>query len=125
MSNKGFLFIVVLCASLVLPAISADAALIAHWKLDETSGVIADDASANEYDATLVGGTWSTGTIGGALTLNGTTEGVIAPVTFLDAMRGDFTVAAWIKVDEGRPGSALQTIYGITQAYQRQPRGTA
>ncbi|MHC4214715.1 MAG: hypothetical protein ACYSWP_15235, partial [Planctomycetota bacterium] len=35
------------------PQYSAEAALIAHWKLDETTGVEASDSSGNGYHAVL------------------------------------------------------------------------
>ena len=66
---------ILLCLALVLgPAGHASAKLVAHWKLDETSGTVAKDASGNGYDGTLIGGTtWVTGTIRGALEVNGST----------------------------------------------------
>jgi hypothetical protein len=40
------------CATLVVPACSADAALVGHWKLDETSGTTAVDATGGK-DGTI------------------------------------------------------------------------
>ncbi|MBP7053142.1 MAG: LamG domain-containing protein [Phycisphaerae bacterium] len=49
------------------------AGLVAHWKLDETTGTVVSDSSGNGYDGTLVGGvTWVAGMINGALELDGT-----------------------------------------------------
>jgi concanavalin A-like lectin/glucanase superfamily protein len=70
-----------------------------QWKLDEVAGATAADVSGNGYTATLTGGTaWTTGRIGGALALNGTSG---AAGTASAVLRTDlsFTVAAWVRFD--------------------------
>ena len=70
--------------------------LIAWWKFDETSGVVAYDSSGNGHDANLTNGpTWVTGKIGGALSFDGTDDMVR---TGLSGMYNqDFTWSTWIK----------------------------
>ena len=46
--------------------------LVAHWKLDETSGTVARDASGNGHDGTLRGDpAWVAGKVDGAIELDG------------------------------------------------------
>jgi hypothetical protein len=68
---------------------------IAHWKLDETSGLIAED-SAGDNDGTLVNGPiWTTGIIDGALHFNRVDEYVeVADNIALEPQQ--LTVAAWV-----------------------------
>ncbi|MBN1996763.1 T9SS type A sorting domain-containing protein [candidate division KSB1 bacterium] len=50
--------------------VSAD--LLAHYKLDETGGTVATDASGNGFDGTVNGNTnWTSGNLGGALEFTG------------------------------------------------------
>ena len=82
-----------------------DPTLMAHWKLDETEGMIACD-SAGAHDGTAVGNTmWqpSDGVVGGALELDGTTFVVADSV--LNPEQGPFSVFAWVK--GGAPGQAI------------------
>jgi len=80
--------------------------LIAHWKLDETEGIIAHDI-AGKNDATVVGtAVWrpEDGRLGGALELSGvgsflTTKSVLNP------SEGPFSVFAWVK--GGGPGQVI------------------
>ncbi|MBL7186879.1 MAG: LamG domain-containing protein [Phycisphaerae bacterium] len=87
----------------VLSAIgSASADLVAHWRLDETSGATAYDSSGNGNDGTLNGNPqWEAGMIGGALHLNGSSDYVRIP--FSESLRvlnrGDFTLTLWLNAD--------------------------
>ncbi|MFD4785656.1 LamG-like jellyroll fold domain-containing protein [Streptomyces sp. NPDC058459] len=81
----------------------AQPALAAGWGLDETSGTSAADSSGYGHTATVAGGGgWSTDTDGGkgnVLSLNGTsTADASANGPIVDS-QGDFTVAAWAKLD--------------------------
>ncbi|MEU9327706.1 LamG-like jellyroll fold domain-containing protein [Streptomyces canus] len=81
----------------------AQPALAADWKLEETSGTSAADSSGYGHSATVASGaTWSTDTDGGkgnTLSLNGTsTANATATGPIVDS-QGDFTVAAWAKLD--------------------------
>jgi len=82
------------------PEVPAVDSPIAHWKLDEASGTIADDC-AGGHDGRLYGGpTWQPtgGVLSGALRFNGMSSYVeIARDTDFDITYA-ITVAAWIKV---------------------------
>lgn len=78
-------------------------ALAADWGMEETTGTSASDSSGYGHTATVAaGGTWTTDTDGGkgnVLSLNGTaTANATASGPIIDS-QGDFTVAAWTKLD--------------------------
>ncbi|MFE2376717.1 LamG domain-containing protein [Streptomyces sp. NPDC059398] len=77
-------------------------ALAADWEMDEPSGRTAADASGYGHPATLsTGAAFATdddGGKGGVLSLNGTTGHATAHGPLVDA-QGDFTIAAWVKLD--------------------------
>ncbi len=83
-----------------------DPTLIAHWKLDEVSGMIATDSAATS-DGVLAGNpTWQPagGKLGGALQLDGVDDCVT--MEFLrDPSEGAFSVLAWVK--GGAPGQVI------------------
>jgi regulation of enolase protein 1 (concanavalin A-like superfamily) len=69
--------------------------LRAWWRLDETSGVSADDSSG-AYDGTLLNApTWTPGYSGGSLAFNGTTQSVQLPDLGLNT--NNLTISAWVK----------------------------
>jgi hypothetical protein len=74
---------------------SLEDGLLAHWKLDENSGSIATDSSGNGFDSGLQNNpTWQSGTIGGAISLNGYQYGVTQDA---QALRLDqFSISAWL-----------------------------
>jgi len=51
----------------------AETGLVAHWKLDESSGSTAADSSGSGYDGAVVGASWNPagGALGGALQFDG------------------------------------------------------
>ena len=80
--------------------------LVAHWKLDETEGLIAHDSAGN-HDGTLEGGpTWrpGAGKINGSLELDGIGDYVSTPFV-LNPADGPLSVFAWIKGD--MPGRVI------------------
>jgi hypothetical protein len=80
--------------------------LIAHWKLDETEGMIASD-SAGDHDATVMGvPLWQPegGMIGGALQFSGMPNFATAE-TVRDPSEGPLSVFAWVK--GGAPGQVV------------------
>ena len=82
-----------------------DGTLVAHWKLDESEGMIASD-SVGESDGTVIGvPTWhpAGGAVGGALEFDGTT--FIVADAALSPADGPFSVLAW--VEGGAPGQAI------------------
>jgi hypothetical protein len=94
---------------LILPLVltnTARADLVAHWRFDETSGIIAHDASGNGHDGTIIGDPkWGAGKIGGALEFNGT--GDVVDLGAFDVVGPGITLAGWLKpngfgVNDGR-----------------------
>ena len=84
----------------------ADPTLIAHWKLDETEGMIAND-SAGENDADLYGDPiWrpTDGMVDGALMLDGIDD-LVATYNILNLSAGQLSVFAWVK--GGAPGQVV------------------
>jgi Domain of unknown function (DUF4185)/Concanavalin A-like lectin/glucanases superfamily len=74
-----------------------DIGLVAHWKLDETEGLIAHD-SAGGHDGNLNGtAAWrpSDGRMTGAIELDGMADYICTPFV-LDPAAGEFSVFAWI-----------------------------
>ena len=70
-----------------------------HLRLDETTGSTAADASGNNWNGTLVGGsTWTTGKINNAVSLSGTTNYATLPSGVVAGL-GDCTLSAWVKVN--------------------------
>ncbi|SDT15378.1 alpha-N-arabinofuranosidase [Paenibacillaceae bacterium GAS479] len=106
-----------LTGSIVLPSDGSTA----HYKLNETSGSIAADSSGNNLNGTIssTGGTatWvSQGKKGGALDLApvGTStfgDYFIRIPNFFDPAATDFTMAAWVKLDQASNAGSNQTIF--------------
>jgi hypothetical protein len=83
-----------------------DPTLIAHWKLDEVSGMVAAD-SAGGYDGSLERGpVWqpSGGTVAGAVQFDGVDDRIKTPPV-LSPSDGTFSVLAWVK--GGAPGQVI------------------
>jgi len=75
-----------------------DPTLIAHWKLDESEGIVAGDG-AGENDGVLQnGGVWQPdgGRLGGALLLDGMDD-YVASGFVLNPMTDPFSIFAWAK----------------------------
>jgi hypothetical protein len=88
---------------MMVAAGTASADLVAHWRLDETSGTTAYDSSGNGNDGTLNGNPqWAAGMIGGALHFDGSSDYVRIP--FSESLRvlnsGDFTLTLWLNASE-------------------------
>lgn len=82
-----------------------DPNLVAWWKLDETSGLNANDSSVNNNDGTLtnmVGNEWTIGQIGGALNFDGNNDyvslGTDSSLNFVSSE--PFTIAAWVSTTD-------------------------
>ena len=84
-------------------AVSAEAAKIpiAHWKLDETSGITAVDSEGGHHGTLTNGPTWDSGNIDGALAFDGTDDYVdlTSDAALDDVFLGGATVTAWIYLD--------------------------
>jgi hypothetical protein len=74
---------------------------VGHWRLDESSGTTAADASGSGLTATATGPvSWTTGRIGGAADFAGT-SGSLGTAQSPIRTNASFTVAAWVKLDHG------------------------
>jgi Concanavalin A-like lectin/glucanases superfamily len=80
--------------------------LVGWWKLDETSGTSAADATGNGNTGTLTNGpTWTTGMNNGALTLvAASSQYVSVPDAASLQLAGSWTVSTWVKFS-AFPGS--------------------
>jgi len=86
-----------LIMGLVLSSVAgaADLNLVAWWKFDDGSGIIAKDSSGKGNNGTLNGNAqWVQGQIGGALQFNGTNAFVRAPHIPLNSQT--FTITMWV-----------------------------
>jgi hypothetical protein len=79
-------------------------ALVGHWRLDETSGTTARDATCNGNTGTLREyGTpgWTPGKTGGALSFDGGNQWVSVPGSpSLDTIVTGVTLAAWVRATD-------------------------
>jgi DUF1680 family protein len=74
-------------------------AFVAHYRLDETTGTTAADATGNGRTATLAGGaTWIAGRTGNAVNLSGASQYLSLPAGIL-AGAAAFTIATWVRLD--------------------------
>lgn len=96
--------------------------MVAHWKLDETSGTIARD-ELERLHGTLIGApTWETsGAIGGALNFSGTpaTQSIEIPQS-ARLSSSAITISAWIKRAAGQPtvnAPIISKVYGAQNSY--------
>lgn len=87
-----------------VPLDTPESGLLAHWRLDETDGVVAFDSSGHGHHGTLIGGsTWqpTDGTDRGALRSDWSSppgDGVDANYPALH-VTGSFSIAAWVRYD--------------------------
>ena len=82
--------------------------LRAWWKLDESSGIIADDSTGRVQDGTTQGGAaWSSGLNGNALSFDGVDDGVLVGTSAALTGNTDFTLSVLVKMV---PGSPLCTV---------------
>ena len=90
------------------------AKLVAHWKLDETAGTTASDASGNGYHGRLMGGvTWVAGEIDGCIEVNGSNGYVDFgnPAGWPDGRKAR-SLCAWAKTDTISSGWKWIAAYG-------------
>ncbi len=74
--------------------------LLGHWKLDETTGTVASDASCHANHGTLreyATSGWGAGRVGGSLGFDGMNNWVRVPAsTAIDSVTNKITIAAWV-----------------------------
>ncbi len=96
---------------LITPADPGTAGLVAHWKLDETSGLTASDSSGYGNHGTLTGMTgteWTAGIKDGALAF---ADGSASNPKYVDfgnpeslQLFDSVTISAWVKMNAGNDG---------------------
>ena len=100
MRNKRRRTLLVVLTTLVSMAIgigSADAGLVAHWKLNEGSGATAED-SMGHNDGTLNGSpSWVPGKFGNAVNFSGSADYVNIGDNSSLQTTGDLTISLWLK----------------------------
>ena len=84
----------------VLEQMLFTSALVAEWKFDEGSGLIAFDNSDKGNDGTIYGAEWIIGKSGSALYFDGVDDYVEVPDNASLDLIGNLTVEAWARVDE-------------------------
>ncbi|MHC4431745.1 MAG: LamG domain-containing protein [Planctomycetota bacterium] len=90
---------------------STSAELVAHWRLDEGSGTVANDSSGYGNDGTLNGDPqWATGMFGGALEFDGIDDYIEVPDNESLQLWERFTLAAWIYQVESRSSRVIDKI---------------
>jgi len=106
----------------------ANAELVGHWMLDETSGTIASDSSGNGNDAKLMGGlsfdsNSATGVIRKALALDGRDDYLVAESLSLPT--DAFTIALWFNPNFNLDGGSnrMDLVYwgGLVKPYGDKP----
>lgn len=77
------------------PPPNPDASLLLHWRLDETSGLQASDASGRGHVGQLNGAVWTEGRIGGGLDVQGDYVSA-ASTSSLNSAKTGLTAAFWV-----------------------------
>ncbi|MEU6343141.1 LamG-like jellyroll fold domain-containing protein [Streptomyces sp. NPDC046977] len=89
---------------------------VSWWPLHEGSGTVAKDV-AGAHDGTLNGGaSWTTGPNGGALQLDGRTGFVDTGAPVLDTDGADYSVAAWVRLDDKGHFSTAVSLDGTSNS---------
>ena len=85
--------------------------LEAQWNMnDDAADTDVVDATGNGYTGTAqqnTDGLTTTGNINAALTFNGTSDFIDTNATFQSIVRNGFSIAQWVKPDDGIPASAM------------------
>lgn len=99
-----------ICAACMLwvgAAQAGEPGLVGWWRFDESSGVMAADATGSGHDGTLRNGPrWASGVIGGALEFDGVDDYVDLPVGSIIAAAKSMTVMLWAKFDRESTGAS-------------------
>ena len=83
--------------------------MVAHWTLDESSGVVVNDSSGNGHDGQLTAGTWiSDGRFGGALRL---AAGGAVAVPGLPAATPNWSVSVWLRMSDEQLASSSSDLF--------------
>jgi len=96
---KSLIFIItIFLVSIIAVGASAEnvtcpSGMVSYWKFDETSGTTAFD-SVGAHPGTVVGSTWTTGKVGGALSFDGVDDNVINLGNWFNYQT--FTISLWL-----------------------------
>ncbi len=83
-------------------AVQATVTPVGWWKLDDTTGTTAADASANKNNGTLVNGpAWAAGQLNGALQFDGTNDYVNLPIGPLVSTLKSASLTIWANFQSG------------------------
>jgi len=84
----------------------SSAGLVGHYRLDETSGATAADASGNGNNGSVLGGAaWTSGKLAGGLNLDGSNDSVQLPALNLNS--NTVTLAAWVNRDSQKDWAGI------------------
>ena len=123
-STQKTAFFLCLCL-FILTAVPTHAALIGHWKLDETSGTSAADSSGSGRTGTLqnmAGNEWTTGMIDGALQFDGINDYISLPRASALETGSAKSATAWFK-DTSGGAAGWSTIVGTGDGLGQQQPG--
>jgi fibronectin type 3 domain-containing protein/regulation of enolase protein 1 (concanavalin A-like superfamily) len=101
--------------------------LVARLKFDDGSGTTAADSTGNGWNGTLVNTpTWTTGRIGGALSLAGASSQYVTMPSGVGASLADFTISTWVYLNSASAGARIfdfgdgDGMYGGTDVWGNQ-----
>ncbi len=92
---------------------ASDANTAALYHFDESGGSTADDSSSNNNDGTVANGTFTTGNLNNALSVNGSTSSVTAADSTSLSLTGNFTVEAWTKFNSSFSTTSNRNRQGV------------
>lgn len=96
--------------------------LVGHWKLDETSGTTASDATSYNYDGTMNGGLNATndsvsGMVGTSLDFD-TNDYIQTATGFNFSTNDEITVSAWVKNNDATITSKQSIFYAYNSVFE-------
>ncbi|MDD2710366.1 MAG: LamG domain-containing protein [Verrucomicrobiae bacterium] len=101
------LLVIIELVLLAAQGAAAEAALVAHWPMDEGKGVMALDQSGNANHGKLIGtATWVDGREGKAIELDGTGY-IDCGTRDLLNLKNKITIEAWVKPYSPSPGAVV------------------
>jgi len=86
-----------------VPSNQGDLTPLAHWKFDETSGTLANDATGHGFHGNVTGGSWTSGLDGGALDCDGGTNTMSLPSEAFAYINQEITFALWVDGGDDQP----------------------
>ncbi|CAA6676264.1 LamG domain-containing protein [Lentimonas sp. CC4] len=76
---------------------------VAHWSLDNASGLVASDIEDGNYDGTVTGAVWDVGVERGALNFDGNANYVSVPTDAFVAISSQLSIALWAYGGSSQP----------------------